>query len=192
LARRRPVAIFAASLLAHLALVSLWMATRAPARFVEPPAMQVSLVAQPRTRAAPVPQRSTAMRRSSHTHLAPPHEPTAPPPPGAPAATPPVAPRVLSEEELLAGRNKDAGQLKAALNQRKHVTPWDGCKKLPGPPDWTAPPCPPSGSNEEAKHVLSLPDLQGHGEIARKDRIQAYKDGTGPYPGVACVIFHKC
>lgn len=104
----------------------------------------------------------------------------------------PVAPRVLSEEELLAGRNKDAEQLKSALNQRRHKTKWDGCSKLPGPPDWTAPPCPPSGSNAQAKTVLSLSGRGAHGEIARKDAIQSYKDGTGPYRGVACVIFHKC
>src|SRR5262249_19605032 len=114
-----------------------------------------------------------------------------PPPPTSPTAAP-VAPSTLSEEELLAERSTAAGQLKRALSQRRHVTESDGCHKRRGRPDWAAPPCPPSGSNEEAKHVLSLPDLQDHGEIARKDRIQAYKDGTGPYPGVSCVIFHKC
>jgi hypothetical protein len=188
LGRRRDATILAASLVAHLALLGAWMATRPPERFVEPPAIQVTLVTPHRSpdlsKFRPTPSAPASSRSRAETTIS-------PLPPAAPT-TAPVAPRILSEEELLAGRPTDADQLKAALNQRKHVTPWDGCKKLPGPPDWTAPPCPPSGSNEEAKHVLSLPDLQGHGEIARKDRIQAYKGGTGPYPGVSCVIFHKC
>jgi hypothetical protein len=194
LRRRRGVAIFAASLLAHAALLGAWMATRPPERFAEPPAMQVSLVTPPRTRALPErkPQHNAPSSARSAGERPAPQE-AAPPPPGEPTATAaPVAPRVLSDEELLRGRSTDAGKLHEALNQRRHRTKWDGCNKLPGPPDWTAPPCPPSGSNEEAKHVLSRPDLQGHDEGARRDRIRAYKDGTGPYPGVACVMFHKC
>jgi hypothetical protein len=185
--------VFAASLVAHLALFGVWMASRPPPPFVEPPVMTVALVTLQRPHAPARPRPSARSPAAAHAKAAEP-PPSAPvaiaPPPVAPA--PPAEPRGLSDEALLAGRNKDAAQLKAALYQRRHVSAWHGCNRLPGPPDWKAPPCPPAGSNEEAKHVLSLPDLEGHGEIARKDRIQAYKDGKGPYPGASCVIFHRC
>ena len=191
----------AASLLAHLALFGAWMASRPPERFVEPPVMQVTVVTphRPPERRRPQPVRNappTALSRA---------EPQTPPPlaPRPQPAPGPVAPRIVSEAELLAGRAKDADQLKAALNQRRHVSPWDGCNKLPGPPDWTAPPCPPSGSNADAAGVLSVRD-PSHGAFAgaaaAKSAMKAYREKEPPpgpadpreFPGFKCTLLHKC
>jgi hypothetical protein len=200
LRRRRTVAVFSASLLAHAALFATWMASRPPELFVEPPAIQVTLMAprRPPERSRPArPSRAAPSQSRSRTISAPPPPPVAPPSP-----TPPVPPRILSEQELLAGRDTDAGRLHAALNRRRHVSPWDGCKTLPGPPDWTAPPCPPSGSNDQAAAILSMRD-PSHGafaaDAASKAAMKAYREKEPPpgpadpreYPGLRCTFLHQ-
>jgi hypothetical protein len=186
-------------LLAHIAVLGVWMATRAPERFAEPPTISVTLVSPPHAHEARKPRTAAPSPGPPRRGASPPEAHVSP----TPVAPAPIAPRVLSDEDLLAGRPTDAGQVKNALNQRRHVSPWDGCNKLPGPPDWRAPPCPNSGSNDQAETVLSLRD-PSHGGFAgaaaAKSAMKAYREKEPPpgpadpreFPGFRCTLLHRC
>jgi hypothetical protein len=199
LRRRRlePAAIFAASLLAHAALVALWIAARPPELFVEPPAMQVTLVAPPRPPPQPPARRERKSPPLGTPAVPPPREPPVPPPPA-----PAPAPHALSDEELLAGRATTVGQLRAAQNRGEHLAGKPPCKPMSEHSDRQAPPCRVGGPDDAASRVLADGGSAAAGfalEARRKSAIHDYVESQSPpgvadprqHPGLRCVFLHR-
>jgi hypothetical protein len=198
--RLQPAAIFVASLLAHAALVALWIVARPPELFVEPPAMQVTLVAPPRPPPPPPARRERRAPPVAPAAAPSPREPPVQPPPPAAAQ----APRPPSDEELLAGRTTTVGQLRAAQNRGER-----GAGKLPPPckpmsehSDRQAPPCRVAGPDDVASRVLADGGSAAAGfalEARRKTAIHDYVESQSPpgvadprqHPGLRCVFLHR-
>jgi hypothetical protein len=193
---RRNLAVLAVSLAAHLALLAAWMTTRPQLRLVEPPTMDVAIIRlppKPRTKLAATPERAPFRPRHAKIIASPPDELPLPPPAG------PVTPRLLTDEELLAGAKPTAAQLQADRDRTIVFHGWPrGCKPMSERSDRPGAPCPVGRPDDQASRTVAEKDPAHSGfatEARRKEAIKDYKDGPGTggaYPGIRCTIFHKC
>jgi hypothetical protein len=180
LRKRGGAGVLALSLAAHLAMVGLWVTTRQDEGLVEAPPMAVQLVRPPRD-VRPSPPKSPsaarpriALRRSTT-------EPT----PVAPLVLPvaPPKPRMLTDEELLAGPRPSLQQLRDAPISGAAVSvssKLKACNPLADHP----------GEGEGPCRTPKLPALEGEGR--RKEAIRSYRDNNSDYPGLKCVFLHRC
>ncbi|WP_372782436.1 hypothetical protein [Phenylobacterium sp.] len=193
---RHNLAVLALSLAAHLALLAAWLSTRPQLRLVEPPVMEVALIRpppKPRARPPAAPERTAVRPRPARIAEPPPSPLPLPPAPSAPS------PRLLTDEELLAGAKPNAAQLGADRDRTIIFHGWPrGCKPMSEHSNRPGPPCPVGGPDDRASRTLAEKD-PGHSgfaaEARRKEAIEDYKNGPGTggaYPGIRCTIFHKC
>jgi hypothetical protein len=197
---QRNLAVLAVSLAAHLALLAAWMSTRPQLRLIEPPTMDVAIIRlppKPSARPAAAPERATLRPRRARIVASPPDE--LPLPPAAPPhAAGPVTPRLLSDEELLAGAKPTAAQLQADRDRTITFHGWPrGCKPMSEHSNRPGPACPVGSPDDQASRTLAEKDPAHSGfaaEARRKEAIKDYKaaPGMGGYPGIGCTIFHKC
>jgi hypothetical protein len=182
------------SLAAHAALFAVWLSTRPAPPPAESPTFQVTLVRppprppRPEVREAPPPPVHPPRALELHpprTSLPP--TPKAPPPvevspewrvkPGAGGADLDAAPFVLGRK----GLNRARG-LKPSCKSLSFDRPV-GC-----PPDDTEL----AASKSDPARDARTAGFEGEGRYKRATK--AYKEGPlgGPYPGLACSLFHKC
>ncbi len=197
--------MLAASFAVHVALLAAWLSKRPEFRFVDPPAMAVELVRlrppEPRPPPPPPPPKPSRAQPAGAQANAPSSEtPTTKPPP---PAAPPVAPRQLTDEELLANRAKMTPRQIREAPVYDH-TRWDALPRPPRPKckpaeGYPGPPLPcPGDLGKDPNRPFDVDRDAPDSELAREGRykraMKAYHEAPGGagYPGIACAIFHQC
>jgi hypothetical protein len=191
---RRNAIVLAVSLAAHLALLAAWMSTRPDLQPAESPTLQVQLVRLPprpapeREPRKPAPSPPTGSPRALNLHLPPPLAP-------APAS---VAPSEVSPEWRVrpdgAPADLDAAPFTLGRAGLRHARARPTCKTH----GWDRPlDCPPDKAELAAARADPALDRRTAGFEAEgryKRAMKTYKEGPmgGPYPGIACGVFHKC
>ncbi|HEX3886861.1 MAG TPA: hypothetical protein VHW05_05150 [Phenylobacterium sp.] len=181
--KRRSAAVFAASLLVHIALFGAWFATHPAGWFVEPATMQIELIGPaPRAKPPPKPARAAPPLR---LHPAKP----ATPPSLAPliAPTPPAGPQGFTDEELLAGPRPSVEQLRDGPVRNSAIR--DGPPPLP---------CKPADQRTAHDPAPPCPVFKETAEMRARREVNAYRDRYGPagapsandYPSLRCVFAH--
>ena len=193
--RRGRWAILALSAAAHAGLVTAWLLTRVDAVPTELPLINVQLtrLRPPKVPVAETPPPKAAVATPPEVRPVAPVETAAAPQPASPAPE-----RQLSDEELLAGFQPNAAQVRNAPMPRGSwaaIGPARRAKCKP-PPGYPGPPLPCPG------HALDDPDPQHAadeafedspfgGEGRRKLTLKGYREGTANYPRVRCAILHR-
>lgn len=211
---RRSATILTASLTVHALLLAAWLSTRAPPRFVEPPAMQVSLLRPPLReppRPKPEPQRQPVVSTPDARPIPPPPILAQPPAPSSPGPVSPraVDPRQLTDSDLLtqSGPRPDIAKLHQELARRplysSRLPPGgDDCKPATEHSSRIAPPCPvfAGGGPPPPGRLLNRPDIAGQAAARTIFNSYGYRQGYGApgvanandYPGLGCVFMNRC
>jgi hypothetical protein len=195
--------VLAVSLAAHGLLLAGWMSTRPDLKLAESPTLEVQLVRlPPKPKRLEAPPKTTPPPRPGLPQPAPVEPPPTQTPPPSPQVAPPVAPRPLTDQELLAGLRlptlrqlrdapvRDGSWTTAAKPPRPKCKPAEG---YPGPPL----PCP-GEMLKDPNRPYDVDRDAPDSELARAGRykraMKTYKElpGGAGYPGIACAIFHKC